>query len=157
MSYTDRIRKLRKVLIDTVKKDWKRCSKTGRHLNSHNPLIQDSSKCITEEIEIVEAVKQAIRLTAIDKEAYKHTTGNSIRVIEAIYTRLLREPERKLQINSNILFNNETLIKSAGLKKIIGKMETLGHVTIYQGFAYKETSTKTAIARPMCIELAIST
>ena len=140
------------MLVDTVKKGWKRCSKTNRHLNNHNPLVQDSSQCITKEIEVVEAVKRAIELAAIYKQTHTHTTGKSIKVIEGIYTRLLTEPERKLQINSDIRFNGETLIKSAGLKKIIGKMEQLGHVTIYQGFAYKETSTKTAKARPMCIE-----
>jgi hypothetical protein len=140
------------LLVSTDKKGWSKCTKTGRHINKYPTSIQDSSKCISNEILRVEAVLKAIELSREFKDEYKNTTEKTIRVIMAIYSRLLSNPDRKLMIDSNISYGSEILIKKAGLKKVLVKMEELNHIIIYQGYAYKEKLSVHNKARPMCIE-----
>jgi hypothetical protein len=143
------------MLISTDQVGWSLSSKSGRILNKFNPNIQDNAKTISSEVLKIDAVMRAIELTDIYKDKYKKTTDKSIIVIKAVYARLLSHPDRKLQINRNIVVNDETLITTAGLKKIVIKMEELGHIKIYQGYTYKEPNSKHSKARPMCIELII--
>lgn len=133
------------MLINTTK-DWKKCNKTGRYLNLFNHYLQDHGDVITSYINTgkLEQSKLAIYYAELFKEGSKQTNKKTVSFLEKLMFRLLvNGTDRVIQVNS------DQIIKVKSFKNLVIRLEALGWVDVYQGFASKGGS------RPMAVQLAI--
>lgn len=141
------------MLVDNSS-EWQVHKSTGKELNKFNQRKQISLDTIKPILAILELQPKAKEYISAYKKAYPKTHDTTLEALLPLYMKLLQlNFDEVLCIDSNIVGSAGALLKKQGLKKVIDKMESIGHIEIFSGFTYKEEKTKYNKAIPTAIRL----
>lgn len=135
------------MIIDTQRKGWKKCIKSGRYLNVFNHYKQEHGDIIDshlnvgehEDHQLAEIYTQRINSTKKRSNPKRTTYLNKL----FLWLIANRHNHKVLQINSDVIMT----VRNA--KRLILELESLGLVEVFQGF-----STTTG-SRPLAIWLSL--